>query len=323
MVDSNSSNDKNPVEDPKERQIRLNTFIQESIEKYKYLELRDGNLWEIFQDGLKGWKLDDFKSISSQYITGLRNQLRRRGVLIHKGLGFHISQKLFETLNQENPPEWSENEIKDQIATDKLLFDSNSLQSTSDQHEDIDRGYNDQKEMLLKRSSNSTPKGNGRELTNLSKSYTDEEKYPGSQDRFDFKLTIFKDTCDRVHLTEDKWVRGFPIILKGEAKIYYYQAIFLNINDLACFDVAVNKIKSNFEGPEYQRTAFEKWQDTILDSTVLNTPEKRLPENFEKMLSFLRDLQLGLTPRYKDEEFLYTKLLQACKKNPACELACF
>ncbi|RKF64520.1 hypothetical protein GcM3_131020, partial [Golovinomyces cichoracearum] len=132
MVDSNSSNDKNPVEDPKELQIRLNTFVQESIEKYKYPELRDDDLWEIFQDDFKGWKLDDFKSISSQYITGLRNQLRCR----------------------------------DQIATDKLLFDprynpnrenqnllppKDSLQSTSDQHEDIDRGYNDQKDMLLKR----------------------------------------------------------------------------------------------------------------------------------------------------------------------------
>ncbi|RKF74673.1 hypothetical protein GcM1_238084 [Golovinomyces cichoracearum] len=96
------------------------------------------------------------------------------------------------------------------------------------------------------------------------------------------------------------------------------KAIFPNINDLASFDVT-----SNFEGPEYQRTALEKWQDTTLDSTVLNTPEKNLPENFEKMLSFLRDLKLGLAPRYRDEDFFYTKLLQACKKFPACELVCF
>ncbi|KAI0997429.1 hypothetical protein K3495_g10759 [Podosphaera aphanis] len=61
MVDSNNSNDKNPVEDPKEQQTRLNTFVQESIEKYKYPELRDDNLCEIFQDDFKGWELDDFK----------------------------------------------------------------------------------------------------------------------------------------------------------------------------------------------------------------------------------------------------------------------
>ncbi|RKF64178.1 hypothetical protein OnM2_020098, partial [Erysiphe neolycopersici] len=75
--------------------------------------------------------------------------------------------------------------------------------------------------------------------------------------------------------------------------------------------VELNKIKSNFEGAEYQRTILENWQDITLDSFTLKSPEKPLSENFEDLLAMLRDLQLGLAPRYRDEEFLYTKLLHA------------
>ncbi|KAI6248725.1 hypothetical protein HI914_02446, partial [Erysiphe necator] len=132
-----------------------------------------------------------------------------------------------------------------------------------------------------------------------------------SQDRFDFKLTIFKEICERVYLSEDKWVKGLPIMLKGDAKKFYYQSIFPHINSLTDFNTIINKIKSNFEGAEYQRTFLETWKDTTLDSLIL------------KFTCHARDLQLGLAPRYRDEEFLYTKLLHACKKNQACELACF
>ncbi|RKF58760.1 hypothetical protein GcM3_180016 [Golovinomyces cichoracearum] len=158
MGDSNNSNDKYTVEDPIKKQKRLKTFVQEIIEKYKYPELRDNDLWKIYQD--------DFKVVSSQNITGLRNQLRRRGVLIQKGRGFHIAQKLYETLHQENPLEWSENEIKEQLATDRLLFDSRynpnwenqnlippkqSPQSSSSLQEEADRAFCDQKDIRLKR----------------------------------------------------------------------------------------------------------------------------------------------------------------------------
>jgi hypothetical protein len=39
------------------------------------------------------------------------------------------------------------------------------------------------------------PKTYGRELANLAKLYTDESKYSGNNDNFDFKLTIFTDLC--------------------------------------------------------------------------------------------------------------------------------
>ncbi|RKF87932.1 hypothetical protein GcM1_084004 [Golovinomyces cichoracearum] len=157
----------------------------------------------------------------------------------------------------------------------------------------------------------------------MAKSYFDEDKYSGSQDRFDFKLTIFKDICERLNLAKDKWVKGLPIMLKGNARIYYYQSLFPHIDETTSFETVVSKIKTNFEGAEYQRTVLETWQDMTLDSSILKSPEKSISEIFEIMLTKLRDIQLGLAPRFRDKDFLYTKLLQACKRNSVCELACF
>ncbi|RKF96015.1 hypothetical protein GcM1_034002 [Golovinomyces cichoracearum] len=114
----------------------------------------------------------------------------------------------------------------------------------------------------------------------MTKFYTEEEKYSGSQDRFDFKLTIFKDICEKVNLPEDKRIKGLPIMLKGDAKKFYYQSLFPHTNNLTNFDEIVNKIKSNLEGAEYQRTILENWQDITLDSFIL----KHLKNLFLKIL---------------------------------------
>ncbi|RKF84379.1 hypothetical protein GcM1_096004, partial [Golovinomyces cichoracearum] len=102
--------------------------------------------------------------------------------------------------------------------------------------------------------------------------------------------------------SDSYWIKGLPIMLKGNARIHYYQSLFPHIDET---------------------TSFKTVQDMTLDSSILKSPEKSISENFEIMLTKLRDLQLGLAPRFRDEDFLYTKLLQACKRNSVCELACF
>lgn len=335
-----ASNDKN-TETPVERHIKLQNFIQEHINKYTHPELHDDDLWETFQEDFKDWRLEDFKVVQNQFIIALRNQLRRRGVLVQKGRGYPIAQRLYDTIHQKDPLIWTEEDIKEQLISDTTNFDSRynpnrnnpnlSLipEKTSENKDSLQTGQEFIKKDLDKskefRFSQSSPNltSHIRELADMTKFYTEEEKYSGSQDRFDFKLTIFKDICEKVNLPEDKRIKGLPIMLKGDAKKFYYQSLFPHINNLTNFDEVANKIKSNFEGAEYQRTILENWQDITLDSFILKSPEKPLSENFEDLLAMLRDLQLGLAPRYRDEEFLYTKLLHACKKNQACELACF
>lgn len=341
----------NITENPQERHAKIQSFVEEHIEIYKDPDLHDDDLWEIFRDDFKDWKLEDFKEVTGPLITKLRNQLRRRGVLVLKGQGTSIAQRLLETIQQENPLEWSKDEIEDQLVADKLPFDSRfnpnwnnqnlpplsklsatsltTKQNISDKTEIISKCDPTSQQQLKTlgqysaKTSDSFIRSNGRELADMAKSYFDEDKYSGSQDRFDFKLTIFKDICQRINLAEDKWIKGLPIMLKGNARTYYYQSLFPHIDETTSFETIINKIKSNFEGAEYHRTVLETWQDMTLDSSLLKSPEKSISENFENMLTKLRDLQLGLAPRFRDEDFLYTKLLQACKRNSVCELACF
>ncbi|POS84537.1 hypothetical protein EPUL_004867 [Erysiphe pulchra] len=328
LYSSKKSDNKN-TETPVERNFKLQNFILEHINKYTHPELHDVDLWETFQEDFKDWRLEDFKVVQTQFIIALRNQLRRRGVLVQKGRGYPIAQTLYDT------------EIKEQLISDTTNFDSRYNpnrnnpnlflipEKTSENNDSLQTGQEFIKKDLDKskefRFSQLSPHLTSyiKELADMTKFYTEEEKYSGSQERFDFKLTIFKDICEKVNLPEDKRIKGLPIMLKGDAKKFYYQSLFPHINNLTNFDEIVNKIKSKFEGAEYQRTILENWLGITLDSFTLKSPEKPLSKNFEALLAMLCDLQLGLAPRYRYEEFLYTKLFHPCKKNQACELACF
>ena len=60
-----------------------------------------------------------------------------------------------------------------------------------------------------------------KEAATIAKIYTDSQKYDGTSDSFDFKLTIFYDICKRSGLPPNGYMIAFPIMLKGLAQEYY------------------------------------------------------------------------------------------------------
>jgi len=68
----------------------------------------------------------------------------------------------------------------------------------------------------------SQSQGFGKELTNLAKMYTEDNKYSGEDDNFDFKLTIFYDLCSRADVPQEAKVKAYPIMLRGLALDHYY-----------------------------------------------------------------------------------------------------
>ena len=54
-----------------------------------------------------------------------------------------------------------------------------------------------------------------KEAVIIVKIYTDDQKYNGVSDSFNFKLTIFYDICKRSSLPPKGYMTAFPIILKG------------------------------------------------------------------------------------------------------------
>ena len=63
-----------------------------------------------------------------------------------------------------------------------------------------------------------------KEIAAIIKTYTEEQKYDGLNDSFDFKLNIFYDIYNRSRLLPKGYTKAFPTMLKGLALAYYYNS---------------------------------------------------------------------------------------------------
>jgi hypothetical protein len=69
---------------------------------------------------------------------------------------------------------------------------------------------------------NSQTSGTAKQISEVAKIITEEQKYDGTNGSFDHKYTIFIDICRRVALPEVALTRAFPTMLKGLALDQYY-----------------------------------------------------------------------------------------------------
>jgi hypothetical protein len=65
-------------------------------------------------------------------------------------------------------------------------------------------------------------KGYGQELSIMIKMYTEESKYRGNRDSFNFKLAIFYDIYGCADILYKAKVKTFPIMLKGLVLNFFY-----------------------------------------------------------------------------------------------------
>jgi len=84
-------------------------------------------------------------------------------------------------------------------------------------------------------------------VATIIKIYTDDQKYDGVSDSFNFKLTIFYNICKRSGLPLEGYTIAFPSMLKGLAQDHYYNS---NLK-LRPFMEAYNHIQQFFKGLEY------------------------------------------------------------------------
>lgn len=87
------------------------------------------------------------------------------------------------------------------------------------------------------------------EFVMLDKIYKDEDKFSGTGDNFNFKVTIFDDKCRRVRLPPNVYIYGASIMLSGQAQTHFY----VNCGDTSIFDQFCINMQLVFEGPKWQR----------------------------------------------------------------------
>ncbi|TQS33459.1 hypothetical protein Golomagni_06196 [Golovinomyces magnicellulatus] len=132
--------------------------------------------------------------------------------------------------------------------------------------------------------------------------YDEKLKYGGSQDSFDFKLTIFYDLCTKAGINSDAYSSSFSTMLRDDALDYFYDSI------------------NNQE--EHKQAMMTTWNSMSLKSIIKQNDEKSLLDCFEILLKKLRHTQRRLSSEFRSEKFLRDKVINACNNIEACAYAC-
>jgi hypothetical protein len=151
----------------------------------------------------------------------------------------------------------------------------------------------------------------------VAKVYTDDDKYTGIDDSFDFKLSIFQDICNRSGVPPDAYMAAFPIMLKGLAQAHYYNSSL----STKPYEAACTHIRNFFEGPEYYRKNLAEWNATHLQDLINTHPEKPIGECLRLLIDKLLKLQYGIDVDLRTPKLFANKLVTACQGVPACRIA--
>jgi hypothetical protein len=156
-----------------------------------------------------------------------------------------------------------------------------------------------------------------KEVATIAKIYTDDQKYSGVSDSFDFKLTIFYDICNRSGLPHEGYMTAFPTMLKGLAQAHYYNCSLSN----KPFDAACAHMRNFFEGPEYYRKNLTEWNAVTLQSVINENLEKSVSQCLQLLIDKLCKQQHAIDIELRTPRILTNKLVTACQGVPACRIA--
>ncbi|POS87205.1 hypothetical protein EPUL_003334 [Erysiphe pulchra] len=248
----------------------------------------------------------NFMNIDKPIFRKIRDHLRMNGVYVVKEKRFKIAKALAQVAIEDDSAIWSEENIREQLEKEgKFNSHRNKISS-----------YSKSTYPPIEKPST------GRELTDFSKCYNTDMKYGGSDDRFDYKLSIFYDVCNRIQPPEWQWKSAISIMLKSRALVFFYRTLLPKITTEMTFHQVITSIRNNFEGESYKRLVQQQWRKVSLSSVIEENPDKSMSEHLETLIETPQDLQLGLDSKYRDDH-LRDKLIQACEGNSTFQNACY
>jgi hypothetical protein len=186
----------------------VDEFVRFKLLEYDVLNFRDIDLWEAYKEDFGSFTVAVFKSCNQHLIRQLRLRLRTNGVWVQRQTGTTVPESLFSTAQEKEPTEWTESELRshldnsggfnspriNNILQQKRIrtapFSSQTFPTTRQ-----DTPFSDLVSPTGRTQELGQEFGNRRELSNLAKMYTEEQKYSREQDNFDYKLVIFEDLC--------------------------------------------------------------------------------------------------------------------------------
>ena len=312
-------------------------WAKHNVWEWEDNDICDRDLWEIFKDTFKDWGVDDFDAIKNTS-TNLRYTLRERGVFVNRNPKIaNMATSLYNLLSEDEPLDWADADVIPSNK-DKPFISHRMIHRVRVQKGEINEDGSD-------RAAGSGGIGVGaggpafqapahqvapydqtaRDIMNLSKLITDDNKYGGLDDNFQYKLTIFNSACQTLGITDDVTKRkAYTLMLKGDALKQHFQSLDPNRPPLD-FDNLCWTTRSFYETPSYHRTKLAEFNALSL-SGVINDPKnagKTVLQCFQILYTELQRLFGCLDRTQRIDTILHTRIFAAVSIHPACALAIF
>ena len=78
------------------------------------------------------------------------------------------------------------------------------------------------------------------------------------------------------------------------------------------FNSICNAIRNHFKGLEYKHKVLTKWNAITLKIVMIKSKGKSTEDCLQLLLNNLRHLQHGLDANFRNDDFLYNKLIVTC-----------
>lgn len=148
-------------------------------------------------------------------------------------------------------------------------------------------------------------------LISLSKIYSNDQKYSGDGDSFDYKYGIFIDMGEKSEISPDDYFKAFSTMLKGAALKHYYISTKTS-RAITTIDEICENIRQTFEGDEFKRSMMTKWNNTTLSTTIEENPEKSIEICLQLLVDDLRTTQIALQKNIRNDLSFQNKFMTAC-----------
>jgi len=205
----------------------VKAFVNWRLSIYKKKGWKGFDLWESFIDDFESFTKDILNDLGKDRLKEIRDYLRENRVYIRKEARKLIADGLLGAIHETTPSKWPTDNPTDGPTDDPTDDPTPALPSLSTAPVQIIQPTPATTPLTLAQITQAidqlTLQGSfGREITNLAKLYTDEAKYSGEQDNFDFKFKIFQNYCLRAGVPKQAYVIAIPTMLRGLALKYYF-----------------------------------------------------------------------------------------------------
>jgi len=250
---------------------QVNGFLLHHIIFYRNRCYADSQLWEYFREDFMGWTADTWALGNVNIVRDFRDFLRRNGVYVAEN-GNPIASNIQAVITSTEEPIWTEAKIIRQLRKPKNNPYSsegnfNSYQNPQNADPPPGAALPPRGALPLRVAPPPPPplQPTGeplpREVTNLMKVYSDEEKKFGGElyDMLGAKLQVFYDCCNKVGIQRHQYHHAFSVILKGRAATFYYDHI---AGKNYSFDIMLQLTRAHFETDENRQLYMSEWRET-------------------------------------------------------------